>query len=124
MRAAVCSTRRGGLQYVKNKTTISSFSRDLFELWAPGKENGVIMTGYSVEGTIAKDLEKQPDKLNMPDGRVVHVNCLLDSISFSAHSDYNQTSSFIREIKTQHVILVGWRTIWAGFGEGSRQWSQ
>eukprot|EP00392_Amoebophrya_sp_AT5.2_P011560 g11639.t1 len=84
----------------------NGFSRELFELWASGRENAVIMTGYSVDGTIAKDLEKQPDQLNMPDGRIVHVRCAIDNISFSAHSDYTQTSAFIREIKTNHVILV------------------
>ncbi|CAD7943440.1 unnamed protein product [Amoebophrya sp. A25] len=84
----------------------NGFSRELFELWAPGRENAVIMTGYSVDGTIAKDLEKQPDQLSLPDGRIIHVRCTIDNISFSAHSDYTQTSDFIREIKTNHVILV------------------
>ncbi|CAD7951055.1 unnamed protein product [Amoebophrya sp. A120] len=84
----------------------NGFSRELFELWAGGRENAVIMTGYSVDGTIAKDLEKQPDQLNLPDGRIVHVRCTIDNISFSAHSDYTQTSAFIREIRTNHVILV------------------
>src|ERR1700733_14513501 len=29
-------------------------SRELFELWAPDSRNGVIMTGYSVDGTLAR----------------------------------------------------------------------
>lgn len=29
-------------------------SRDLFELWAPDSRNGLIITGYSVEGTLAR----------------------------------------------------------------------
>ena len=29
-------------------------SRDLFELWAPDSRNGVIITGYSIEGTLAR----------------------------------------------------------------------
>jgi Cft2 family RNA processing exonuclease len=29
-------------------------SRDLFELWAPDSRNGLIITGYSIEGTLAR----------------------------------------------------------------------
>jgi Cft2 family RNA processing exonuclease len=29
-------------------------SRELFELWAPDPRNGLIVTGYSVEGTLAR----------------------------------------------------------------------
>ena len=29
-------------------------SRELLELWAPDPRNGLIMTGYSVEGTMAR----------------------------------------------------------------------
>ena len=29
-------------------------SRELLELWAPDPRNGVIMTGYSIEGTMAR----------------------------------------------------------------------
>lgn len=29
-------------------------SRELFVKWAPDKKNGIVFTGYSVEGTLAK----------------------------------------------------------------------
>lgn len=29
-------------------------SRELFELWAPDARNGLIITGYSIEGTLAR----------------------------------------------------------------------
>lgn len=32
----------------------SGTSRELFELWAPDSRNGLIVTGYSVEGTLAR----------------------------------------------------------------------
>jgi Cft2 family RNA processing exonuclease len=32
----------------------SGSSRDLLELWAPDARNAVIITGYSVEGTMAR----------------------------------------------------------------------
>ena len=32
----------------------SGMSRELLELWAPDNRNGLIVTGYSVEGTMAR----------------------------------------------------------------------
>ena len=32
----------------------SAPSRELLELWAPDPKNGLIVTGYSVEGTLAR----------------------------------------------------------------------
>lgn len=32
----------------------SGLSRELFLKWAPDKKNGIVFTGYSVEGTLAK----------------------------------------------------------------------
>ncbi len=34
----------------------NGLSRELFELWCPDLRNGVIVTGYCVEGTLAKVL--------------------------------------------------------------------
>lgn len=34
----------------------SGMSRELFLKWAPEKKNGIIFTGYSVEGTLAKQV--------------------------------------------------------------------
>jgi hypothetical protein len=36
-------------------------SRELFELWAPDSRNGLIVTGYSVEGTLARVSAKRSD---------------------------------------------------------------
>jgi cleavage and polyadenylation specificity factor subunit 3 len=32
----------------------SGLSRELVEMWAPDHRNGVVITGYSVEGTLAR----------------------------------------------------------------------
>lgn len=32
----------------------SGMSRELLELWAPDSRNGLVVTGYSVEGTMAR----------------------------------------------------------------------
>lgn len=34
-------------------------SRELFELWAPDSRNGLIITGYSIEGTLARVSDKR-----------------------------------------------------------------
>merc|ERR1719356_1429319 len=83
----------------------SGASRELFEAWAPDKKNGVIVTGYSVAGTLAHDLQSEPESITMSDGRKVGVRATVKFISFSAHSDYNQTSDFIKKLKANVVVL-------------------
>lgn len=39
-------------------------------------------------------------------GQKLPLNMSVDYISFSAHTDYQQTSEFIRLLKPQHVVLV------------------
>ena len=36
----------------------------------------------------------------------IELNMQVDFISFSAHSDYEQTLDFVKQIKTNHVVLV------------------
>jgi len=80
-------------------------SREIFEAWAEDIRNGVIMTGYSVKGTLGDILKKEPETVQLPD-KLLRVRCSFDIISFSAHSDFNQTWSFIEQLKTPNVILV------------------
>jgi len=84
----------------------SGASRELFESWAPDKKNGIIMTGYSVNGTLAHELKADPETVSLADGRKVNVKATIKFMSFSAHSDYNQTSEFIRRLKANVVVLV------------------
>ena len=84
----------------------SGLSRELFEHWCSDRRNGIIMSGYSVSGTLAHDLQNDPEVITLPDGRRLPVRCTSKSISFSAHSDYNQTREFIAATQTPHVILV------------------
>jgi cleavage and polyadenylation specificity factor subunit 3 len=39
-------------------------------------------------------------------GQRVKVNCSIEYISFSAHTDFKQTTQFIRALKPAHIILV------------------
>ncbi len=39
-------------------------------------------------------------------GQRAKVNCAIEYISFSAHTDFKQTTQFIRALKPAHIILV------------------
>jgi cleavage and polyadenylation specificity factor subunit 3 len=42
-------------------------SRELFMKWAPDPKNGIVFTGYSVEGTLAKQVMNRPKTLIVGD---------------------------------------------------------
>lgn len=101
-------------------------SRELLERWAPSERNGVVLTGYSVEGTMAKQLLNEPDQIPAvmsrvssggPGGRRVPTGeddqkvmiprrCTVDEISFAAHVDGVENREFIEEVGAPVVILV------------------
>ncbi|KAI4785239.1 hypothetical protein KUCAC02_037882, partial [Chaenocephalus aceratus] len=70
------------------------------------QRNGVIIAGYCVEGTLAKHIMTEPDEICTMSGQKLPLKMSVDYISFSAHTDYQQTSEFIRALKPPHVILV------------------
>lgn len=84
----------------------SGLSRELFESWCTEPKNGVIIAGYCVEGTLAKTVLSEPEEITTMNGQKLPLNMSVDYISFSAHTDYQQTSEFIRLLKPNHVILV------------------
>ncbi|KAI0341996.1 Metallo-hydrolase/oxidoreductase [Trametopsis cervina] len=81
-------------------------SRELLELWAPDSRNGVIITGYSIEGTMAREIQNEPDEIVSVKGHTIPRKLSVDEISFSAHVDYSQNSEFIEAIHAQHIVLV------------------
>ncbi|KXJ20960.1 cleavage and polyadenylation specificity factor subunit 3 [Exaiptasia diaphana] len=84
----------------------SGLSRELFEQWCTDRRNGVIIAGYCVEGTLAKNLMAEPEEITTMSGQKIQRKCSVDYISFSAHTDFEQTSEFIRTLKPQNIILV------------------
>ena len=95
----VCYTR-----YV----TQAGVSRQLLEKWAPDGKNLVILTGYSVEGTMAKELLKEPTMIQSatnPD-MTIPRRIGIEEISFAAHVDFQQNSEFIEKVSPSKVILV------------------
>ncbi|KAK3371576.1 beta-lactamase-like protein [Lasiosphaeria ovina] len=97
-------------------------SRELLERWAPSEKNGVIITGYSVEGTMAKQIMQEPEQIqavmsrNVGGGRrnpggdtdkvMIPRRCTVQEYSFAAHVDGTENREFIEEVSAPVVILV------------------
>ncbi|XP_026189826.1 endoribonuclease YSH1 [Cyclospora cayetanensis] len=80
-------------------------SRDAFEAWGGSARNLIVLTGYTVRGTLADDVRREQEVLQLPD-RQFRRRCQVEVISFSAHSDYNQTRDFIERLRVPNVVLV------------------
>ncbi|KAK6464038.1 beta-lactamase-like protein [Scheffersomyces coipomensis] len=83
-------------------------SRQLLEKWAPDPKNLVVMTGFSVEGTMAKELLKEPHTIQSsvnPD-LTIPRRLNVQDISFAAHVDFQQNTSFIEKVQPSKIILV------------------
>lgn len=84
----------------------NGFSRELFELWAPHKQNGLIIPGYVVEGTMGKFVLTQPKEVLSLSGHPIPLRMSVEYISFSAHVDFAQNSEFIDILRPPHLVLV------------------
>jgi len=84
----------------------SGLSRELFERWCSDKRNGVILPGYTVAGTLGDEIKKEPEKITRTDGVEIPMRCSVDYITFSAHSDFKQTSDFLDALEPTNVVLV------------------
>ncbi|KIV82775.1 hypothetical protein PV11_04855 [Exophiala sideris] len=104
----------------------SGMSRVLLERWAPDPRNGVLMTGYNVEGTMARTILSEPEMIpaimsgghagagqNM--GRKVRDDdaavmiprrCTVEEFQFAAHVTGVENVEFIEQVASPHVILV------------------
>eukprot|EP00262_Sarcandra_glabra_P021002 TRINITY_DN858_c0_g3_i1.p1 TRINITY_DN858_c0_g3~~TRINITY_DN858_c0_g3_i1.p1 ORF type:complete len:700 (+),score=105.45 TRINITY_DN858_c0_g3_i1:536-2635(+) len=88
----------GGLQ--------SGLSRQLFDMWCSDKKNACVLPGYVVEGTLAKTIISEPKEITLMNGLTAPLNMQVHYISFSAHADYAQTSTFLKELMPPNIILV------------------
>jgi cleavage and polyadenylation specificity factor subunit 3 len=95
-------------------------SRELLERWAPSEKNGVIITGYSVEGTMAKQIMQEPEQIQAvmsrnvagarraPGGEAEKVliprRCSVEEFSFAAHVDGTENREFIEEVNAPVVV--------------------
>jgi cleavage and polyadenylation specificity factor subunit 3 len=95
-------------------------SRELLERWAPNEKNGVIITGYSVEGTMARQIMQEPDQIpavmsrsiagarRAPGGDseklMIPRRCSIQEYSFAAHVDGVENREFIEEVAAPVVV--------------------
>ena len=99
-------------------------SRELLERWAPNERNGVVITGYSVEGTMAKSIMEEPDSIPVvmgnrnqavvgrkglgpnsePEKAMIPRRCSVQEYSFAAHVDGQENREFIEEINASVVV--------------------
>lgn len=86
----------------------SGISLELFQRWCGDPRNGIIMAGYCVEGTIAKEVLDKPKEVVKPDGKVLPLRMkTITAVSFSAHSDGRQTRDFIQQLPAvRQTVLV------------------
>lgn len=84
----------------------NGMSRTLFDRWASSPLNGVIIPGYTIENTLAKDLFSEPKEVPTMSGQMIPRNITIHNVSFSGHSDFTHTSKFISAIQVKRIILV------------------
>ncbi|KAI9176305.1 hypothetical protein LWI28_001029 [Acer negundo] len=96
--SSVVMASPGGLQ--------SGLSRQLFDIWCYDKKNACVIPGYVVEGTLAKTIISEPKEVTLLNGLTAPLNMQVHYISFSAHADYAQTSTFLKEHMPPNIILV------------------
>lgn len=86
----------------------SGISRRILEKWSPDPRNSVIMTGYSIDGTLAKNLLREPSEIpSMSNpGSNVPRRINVEEISFAAHVDFEQNAEFIDLVNPKTIILV------------------
>jgi hypothetical protein len=84
----------------------SGVSRQLFEAWCDDPRHGVVIAGYTIEGTLANDLLSAPTEVKCLDNRIKPLRCQIEHISFSAHVDYTENKTFIKSVMPDYIILV------------------
>uniref|UniRef100_A0A0K0DIE6 Beta-Casp domain-containing protein n=1 Tax=Angiostrongylus cantonensis TaxID=6313 RepID=A0A0K0DIE6_ANGCA len=84
----------------------NGLSRELFEKWCTDAKNGCIIAGYCVEGTLAKHILSEPEEVVAMNGDRLPMRLQVGYISFSAHTDFQQTLAFVKQLKPPHMVLV------------------
>lgn len=86
---------------------MSGMSRELFDLWCDDSKNSVIIPGYMVKGTFAEEIGSGASKeIRTLSGETKPCRIQSHVISFSAHSDYAQSSDLITSINPPNIVLM------------------
>jgi hypothetical protein len=81
-------------------------SRQLMESICDDQRNGVLLAGYSTEGTLAHKLLSHPKEMTCLDGRIKPLRCSIEYISFSAHVDFTQNLGYMKSVAPKNIVLV------------------
>lgn len=54
---------------------------------------------------VSQHIMTEPEEITTMSGQKLPLKMSVDYISFSAHTDYQQTSEFIRALKPPHVVI-------------------
>lgn len=84
----------------------NGLSRTCLEKWCCDERNGVIITGYCIDGTLAKEILNYPKEIKRLDGVIVERKIQVKKSIFCAHSDFAQTTDYINKLKPKNIILV------------------
>ena len=105
----------------------SGMSRMLLERWAPDQRNGIVMTGYNVEGTMARTILQEPESIPsiMSGGSggvgqsmgkktkggednmvMIPRRCTVEEFSFAAHVTGVENVDFVEEMGAPHVVSI------------------
>ncbi|GAV30508.1 hypothetical protein PMKS-004022 [Pichia membranifaciens] len=86
----------------------SGLSRRVLEKWSPDPRNSVILTGYSVDGTMAKNIVREPSEIPSLTNSETMIprRISVEEISFAAHVDFEQNAEFIDLVNPKTIVLV------------------
>ncbi|KAL1918857.1 uncharacterized protein VTP21DRAFT_2879 [Calcarisporiella thermophila] len=85
----------------------NGISREIFEAWASDPNNGVIITGFCVKGTLARDILDTPSSFQSLKGHhQIPLRCSVYTVSFLEHVDFPQNLSLIQHTQARCVVLV------------------
>ena len=85
----------------------SGLSKNLFEKWCSDKNNGIVITGYCVDKTLAREVLAQPAKIDFGNNKEKKDLLMsVKNVTFSAHCDFKHTDEFIQEIEPKNIVLV------------------
>ena len=84
----------------------SGLSKSLFEKWCSDKNNGIVITGYCVDKTLARKVLGEPKKIDVGNKKELDLLMSVKTVTFSAHSDFSHTKEFIERLEPKNIVLV------------------
>ena len=84
----------------------SGLSKNLFEKWCSDENNGIVITGYCVDKTLAREVLAQPKMIDLGNNREKELKMSVKNVTFSAHCDFKHTDEFIQELEPKNIVLV------------------